>query len=212
LFLPRTATLGALISLASMGQVFLMNMTFDVPVKILSFHLLAMSVVLLVPQAPAADESLRSAASDGAGDAAAAVRHRSRQPERGGRPKPELYGIWSVTEFTRDGRPVPPSTVDVNRWQRVVFDVPQVVTYQRMNGELVDAPATVDGSTLTLTTPDQPAPLATPSFERPSPDLLRLDGKIDGAPVTMSLERVDLQAFTLRNRGFNWVQEYPYFR
>jgi hypothetical protein len=81
-----------------------------------------------------------------------------------------------------------------------------------MNGELVDAPAIVDGSTLTLATPNQPAPLATLNFERPSPDLLRLDGKIDGAPVTMSLERVDLQAFTLRNRGFNWVQEYPYFR
>ena len=39
LFWPRTAVLGALLSLLSMGQVFLMNMAYDVPVKILSSHL-----------------------------------------------------------------------------------------------------------------------------------------------------------------------------
>ncbi|GAT12064.1 hypothetical protein [Mycolicibacterium novocastrense] len=50
LFVPRTATLGALLSLLGMGQVFVLNMTFDVPVKILSFHLVLMSLVLLAPQ------------------------------------------------------------------------------------------------------------------------------------------------------------------
>ena len=50
MFLPRTATLGTLLGLASMAQVFLLNMTFDVPVKILSGHLLLMSLVLLAPQ------------------------------------------------------------------------------------------------------------------------------------------------------------------
>jgi hypothetical protein len=33
-----------------MAQVFMLNMSFDVPVKILSFHLLLMSLVLLAPQ------------------------------------------------------------------------------------------------------------------------------------------------------------------
>jgi hypothetical protein len=28
----------------------------------------------------------------------------------------------------------------------------------------------------------------------------------------MSAERVDLNRFALRNRGFHWIQEYPYFR
>ncbi len=49
LFVPRTAVLGTMLSLASMAQVFLMNMTFDVPVKLLSFHLLLISLVLLAP-------------------------------------------------------------------------------------------------------------------------------------------------------------------
>ena len=51
LFWPRTATLGALLALASMAEVFVMNMTFDVSVKILSFQLLLLSLVLLAPHA-----------------------------------------------------------------------------------------------------------------------------------------------------------------
>jgi hypothetical protein len=35
---------------------------------------------------------------------------------------------------------------------------------------------------------------------------------MSGRPVTMSLEPVDLNIFTLRKRGFHWVQEYPYFK
>jgi hypothetical protein len=50
LFLPRTATLGALVGVASMAQVFMLNMTYDVPVKLLSFHLLLIGIVLLAPQ------------------------------------------------------------------------------------------------------------------------------------------------------------------
>ena len=50
------------------------------------------------------------------------------------------------------------------------------------------------------------------AFVRPQPDQLRLTGRLKGQAATISLERVDLNSFTLRNRGFNWVQEYPYFR
>src|SRR5260370_37302481 len=52
LFLPRTTTLGALICLADATEVFVLNMTYDVPVKLFSFHLILMSLVLLVPELP----------------------------------------------------------------------------------------------------------------------------------------------------------------
>jgi uncharacterized membrane protein YphA (DoxX/SURF4 family) len=51
LFIPRTATLGAMLALVDMSLVFVMDMTFDVPVKILSGHLMLMSLILLAPQA-----------------------------------------------------------------------------------------------------------------------------------------------------------------
>ncbi len=49
LIVPRTTMLGALICLADMTQVFMLNMTYDVPVKLFSFHLILMSLFLLAP-------------------------------------------------------------------------------------------------------------------------------------------------------------------
>ena len=66
----------------------------------------------------------------------------------GGRPKPELYGICSVTEFTVGGNPAPPLTTDEKRWQRIVFDDPGILTYQRMDGELVPVPAELHSDTI----------------------------------------------------------------
>jgi hypothetical protein len=78
----------------------------------------------------------------------------------------------------------------------LVFDNPGAVTDQKMNGELVDAPAMVDAHTVAL-----PGLRATFTFDRPEPDRLRLDGRLNGRPATMSLERVDLNGFTLRAEG-----------
>ena len=243
LFLPRTATLGALLSLASMAQVFLLNMAYDVPVKILSFHLLLISTVLLAPQArrlanvlvlarpaePATQPQLFSTARRNRIAAAVQVALgvwvtigcvvltlQAWHEMGGGSPKSALYGIWEVTDFTLDGTSRPPLTTDETRWQRLIFDAPAAVTYQRMNGELVDVAATGTGrgtDILTLTTSgvaDQP--LATLTVDRPAPDRLRLDGHLDGRPVTIALQRKSLDDFLLLNRGFHWVQEQPFFK
>jgi len=49
LFIPRTATLGALVALCCTVEIFTLNMTYDVPVKLFSFHLIVMSLFLLAP-------------------------------------------------------------------------------------------------------------------------------------------------------------------
>ena len=41
--------LGALIALCDMTHVFMLNMTYDVPVKLFSFHLMLMALFLLAP-------------------------------------------------------------------------------------------------------------------------------------------------------------------
>jgi hypothetical protein len=50
LIVPRTATLGALVCLADTLEVFMLNMNYDVPVKLFSFHLILMSAFLLAPE------------------------------------------------------------------------------------------------------------------------------------------------------------------
>ena len=74
-----------------------------------------------------------------------------------------------------------------------------------MNGELVDAAASQTGDTLAL--PDVDAEFV---VDRTG-DHLRLDGRLKDSRVTITLERQPLDDFTLRNRGFHWVQEAPYF-
>ncbi|PYU30035.1 MAG: hypothetical protein DMG31_15250 [Acidobacteria bacterium] len=52
LIVPGATMLGMLICLADLTYVFLLNMTYDVPVKLLSFHLILMCLFLLVPELP----------------------------------------------------------------------------------------------------------------------------------------------------------------
>ncbi|WP_228002753.1 DoxX family protein [Nocardia australiensis] len=245
LFLPRTATIGAMLSLVSMAQVFVLNMTFDVPVKILSLHLVLLSMVVLAPQArrladmlvlqrpsePATQpDPFRSRRVRAIAVAVQAVLgiwiftggvHMGMKywdQGGGGTPEPPLYGIWTVSEFTMDGYPVPPLTTDENRWQRLVFDI-SGTTYQRMDGTLVPTLTNVDTAAHTIVvsgppaTPDaQPAPIANFTFDQPTSDLLRLTGQLNGKPVTITLEQVDLDRYPVHRGGFHWVQEYPNFR
>lgn len=245
LFVPRTALVGAMLALVCTTQVFVLDMTYDVPAKILSFHLMLLCLVLLAPEAgrlanvlvldrptgpSTAPPLLRSPRAD---RIAAAVQIAlgvwlvfsnaytgwERWNEQGaGRPEPPLYGIWAVTDFSVDGKPLPPLTTDGLRWHRIVFDR-DGVTVQRMDGQLVPVLATVDPGARTLVVAAAPAavgagpqPLGSFGFHRPAPERLTLTGTLAGQPVTVALTSIPLDDFPLRGRGFHWVQEYPYFR
>jgi len=223
-----------------------MNMTFDIPVKLLSLHLLLMSLVLLAPYLrrlvnvfvlqgacePLTQPSLFT--EDRKNRAAAWIQvaigmwvalsggydrwvvwQEQYSPSS---PKSELYEIWDVRYFIVDGRPVPPLLTDENRWQRLVFDAPQAATYQRMDDQLVPAHADfLPERALELTavadaTGGSQRAFATLSYERPTPDRLSLRGKLHDRAVAIGLERVNPNSFTLRSRGFHWVQDYPYLR
>ncbi|BCK54851.1 DoxX family protein [Nocardia wallacei] len=249
LFVPRTAVLGAVLSLASMAQVTLLNLTFDIPEKLLAGHLLLISLVLLAPYlGRLADMFVRQrACAPLAQPALFTDRRKNRvalwlqvalglwiafgsgydrwvvwQEQYGpASPKSELYGIWDVRDFTLDEQPVPPLTTDENRWQRLVFDDPAEATYQRMNGELVPLRAEfgrdrqLELTTATDTTgeeADHHPIVATLSTERPAQDRLLLRGTLNDHLVAMTLERVDPDSFTLRSRGFHWIQDNIYFR
>lgn len=243
-FVPRTAILGAAVSLASMAQVLLLNLAFDIPEKLLAAQLLLFSLFLLAPYARRlVDVLVRQRACAPLTQPALFIDARRNRAAvwlqvalglwvafgcgydrwvvwqgqySAASPRSQLYGIWEVRDFTLDGQAVPPLTTDENRWQRLVFDRPEQATYQRMNGELVPARAVFrpDGG-LELTRMDpagQLRPFATLSTERPAPDRLILHGTLNDHPIAITLDLVDLNSFTLRNRGFHWVQDYPYFR
>ena len=241
LFIPQTATLGALVALAVTGEVFTLNMTYDVPVKLFSFHLVVMSAALLAPELKRLTQVLvlnRIAGPSTLRPLGRSVRARraiviaqilfgayivgvgfygaSQQwwTFGGGAPKSALYGIWNVERMSIDGVERAPLLTDYDRWRRVAFDRPTAMSLHRMDDTVVTYGAAIDTAarTIALTKPGDPTWKTTWWFERPVPERLVLTGELDGRKIEMSLQLVDLGKFLLRQRGFNWIQEYPFNR
>jgi uncharacterized membrane protein YphA (DoxX/SURF4 family) len=173
LLFPRTTTLGALIGLVDMLQVFVLNMTYDFGLKQISFHYLLMFGYLLAPDAgrlanvlvlnrpaepsPEADLFATPRANRIALTAQIVfglyligmftwVATRSYYAPGGpGEPRSPLYGIWNIEELTVDGETRPAVLNDYDRrWRRAIFDTPNVVVFQRTDDSFAHYEATVD--------------------------------------------------------------------
>ena len=175
LLFPQTTLLGALIGMADMLQVFLLNMTYDFGLKQISFHYLLMFAFLLAPDAPRLASVLllnRPTAPSSPPDLFATPRAnriarvaqvvfgiyligmftwvatRSYYAPGGpGELRSPLYGIWNVEELSVDGQTRPTVLNDYDRrWRRVIFDTPTVVVFQRTDDSLAHYEARVDTS------------------------------------------------------------------
>jgi hypothetical protein len=239
LFIPQTAALGALICLFDTIQIFILNMTYDVPVKLFSVQLIVLSVFLLAPRIP---QLFRVLVQGGFGERHETAIERSRRPGRlllgaqivfgiyivamnlhgarqgwtqygGGAPKSPLYGIWNVDRMSIDGQIRSPLLTDYDRWRRVIFDRPGAMALQRMNDTVVFYGVAIDASAGSIA-PTQPANAWTTPlrFQRSAPDRLILDGDMNHHRVHMELRLFDRNDFLLVTRGFHWVQEYPFNR
>jgi hypothetical protein len=79
--------------------------------------------------------------------------------------------------------------------------------------EITDA--TLEFREMTVAADDDPskAPLVgTLAFTRDGEKTLRLSGELAGAKIEAVCERLDARDFLLLNRGFRWVNEYPFNR
>jgi hypothetical protein len=128
--------------------------------------------------------------------------------------KPPLYGIWSVDEFSVDGQLRPPLLTDTTRWQRAIFQYPGALTIQLMNGpnQGFRLDLNMENKTFSLEKRDDADWKAEFTFEEVDPELITLKGEFDGHKTDAKLIRFDESKFLLRNRGFRWVQEYPFNR
>lgn len=241
LLTPRTTTLGALVCLADMVQVFMLNMTYDVPVKLFSFHLILFSLFLLAPEAnrllgfffthrsiaPSTQPPLfRSPRANRVAVALQVVfgfyligigiysSIQGWHTYGGGRTKSALYGIWNVDEMSVDGKLRPALFADHDRWRRVVFDFSTFMSFQRPDDTFTGYGSAINEKdhTIALTKPADKNWKATLTYTRPAPDQLVLNGSMDGHQVEMKLKLMDRDKFTLVNRGFHWINEYPFQR
>jgi hypothetical protein len=151
LFFRRTATMGALVIIAVMTNVVMLNFCYDVPVKIYSTELLVAAFYIAAPRLPAIfDLLLRGRAIAAASPAPLFARRRldfgariigivfavyvlgmgayeylARAREDVSRrvQMGSLAGLWDVEEFVRDGKVVPATGDDKTRWQMLGLSV-----------------------------------------------------------------------------------------
>jgi hypothetical protein len=236
LFVPRTATLGALVCLADMIQVMMLELTYDVPLKGFAFHLLLLSCFLLAADAPrlvrflllnratapsTQDQLFRGVRANRIALAAQIIfglwlvgayslySWGVWNTRGGGRQLPALYGIWEVKQMSIDEQPRPPLLTDSSRWRRAIFDLPDRMSFQRLDDSFVPYGASVNlqEKTLALTKSDDKNWTASFNFQRPAGDQLILDGRMDNHQVHMELQLTDRNSFLLVSRGFHWTQE-----
>ncbi len=243
LLVPRTVLLGALICCADMMMVVTLNMCFDVHVKLLSLHFLCMSLLLIAPDAarlarlfllnrtvePAATPPLFAnrrldrvphillflfgVYAIGMSFTNAYQRYQKFHP-----PRPPFYGVWSVNEFSLDGKVIPPKT-DPKSWRWVTFQSPGVLMVEEMIGAEEHFALDLDlkgkrmGLARTRWSPEtgvvkdaarkpvkEPGWQAELTFTQPTPDDLVLDGMVDGHHLHAKTRKV----VQLRD-NFRWI-------
>lgn len=241
LVFPRTTTLGALVCLADATEVFLLNMTYDVPVKLLSFHMILLALFLLAPDAkrlanffvldraaarPSNQSLFRSVRKNRIAFAAQVLAgifliganvHGSAEASKmygAASPKSQLYGIWNVENFVVDGQPRPPLLSDAVRWRRIVFDYPEYTTVYSMKDaeQFYGAKIDAKAGTLILTKYSDKNWKADFSFSRPDASHLILNGTMDRQKIHAEFQLLDRSKFLLVQRCFHWVQDYPFNR
>ena len=226
LFFPRTAILGALVCLADSIEIFTLNMSYDVPVKLFSFQLVLMSLVLLAPEMPrlaqfffsdrpltarirpalfASPRKNRIAFWAQAVLGLAIVAntfysdYQSWHTYGGGSPKSALYGIWNIEEPTQ--------------WKRVIFERPTGVAFQKLDDTFTNFTVAIDTkAAMIAVSKSNDKNWGSLKFERPAPDTLTIDGTLGTDKLHLRAKLLDRSKLTLISRGFHWIQEYPFNR
>ncbi len=158
LLLPRTTLLGALVAAGNMVVVFLLNLCYDVPVKLMSLHYLVMALLLIAPDVPRLAgvflfnrrvEPVRIAPVFarrwlawaphaaillfGLWSVYTSFQQASKMYREHHPPRPPLYGFWAVEELAVDGKAVPVLAVPA-RWRWVQVSAPGSFSVQLVDG------------------------------------------------------------------------------
>jgi hypothetical protein len=122
-----------------------------------------------------------------------------------------LYGIWNVERLSVDGQVRAPESFDYDRrWQRVIFDEPEAIVFQRADDSFARYGAAFDrqSGAFVLTKGNSLTWTSRFTFDRAPDDRLSLDGEMDGHRIQAELRLVDRSAFPLLNSGFRWVRPH----
>jgi hypothetical protein len=234
LFFKRTRLMGALLAIAVMSNVVILNFCYNVPVKLFSSHLLAIAVILVLPDAkrllaffilnkPVSSVPSQPVYRSGRGRSVYIllktiviagflvfniVQARIMQQQITVlSERPALYGIYDVQDFILNGDTLPALVTDTRRWKRMYIHRPGSVSIQYMDGGSIYWNCEVDSLRHTIRLGSMGSSITTMYNYQINQDIMTLTGGDPQTIITFSTKSPD--NLPLLKQGFNWVNEYP---
>jgi hypothetical protein len=239
LLFRRTTVFGALFSITVLLNVFMMNMFYDIPVKLFSFHLLCLAIFIALPDVKRlftfffTDKTVYPPTRPafvftrgftkwkniikmifivlmGVWTVWQGIREMKEYGDDA--PKGPLYGIYYVQYFVRNSDTLAPLITDSNRWQRLIIEN-EFARVTMMNDSSDKYEVKVDTAKKELSLIALEGGNAGHMlYENPDKQTLLLSGILNKDTVSISFKRKGPEDFLLMNRGFHWISEYPFNR
>ena len=241
LLFRRTVTIGAFLTLMTARNVTAVNYFYDVPVKILSTHLVLMTIFLLAPSfktlitffftykavslKPITQPSFKkkwikvSLIVFKSLVIAYAIGYSTfelfgYEKEFGEKaPKPALYGLFKVTHFEKNSDSIPSDINNSERWRYIILENVGNAEIQTMNKTRLFYKSEIDTLKKELKLTSYQDSLDAFTIKYTKTDKKFTFETINKNDTIKASGRILLKEnFNLTNRGFNWINEYPFNR
>lgn len=233
LLFRRTRTAGALLAMGIMINVFVVNVTFDISVKVFSSFLLLVSILVLAPDIPNLLRFFfgnRQGCSKGWAQVRPGRQHRKLYSGikalvvatllfdvltpyvRSGNfnddraPRPYLHGAYQVRDFLYNGDTLAPLLTLHSRWKRVFVHRRGYLVIERMDGTMLDYTMRLQRSAnrLDIQSPRTNQRWSLRYSARDSV-LSGLEGKIGKDSIAVTLKAITLGELPLLQDEFHWA-------
>ncbi|WP_179343482.1 DoxX family protein [Winogradskyella ursingii] len=237
----KTTTLGSFIIIGVMTQVAMMNLMFDIPVKLFSIHLILMASVIFVTdikrftsvfiknKATNAYEFYHPVSSKSYHKTinklkkifvpiillvACVLGYLGELNVTDKNHKPHLYGIWESELFVKNSDTIAPLITSSNRWRYLVIENKGRAIVKTIDDELLRYNFKLDTvqKKISMYTENGKMDSLNINYIYKNTDYLNLEGSLNNDSISVTLFRKNLDDFPLRSRGFHWINERPYNR
>ncbi|MEM6631943.1 MAG: hypothetical protein AAF694_19860 [Bacteroidota bacterium] len=240
LLFRRTRVLGGWVAFGVMLNVFVLNMSYDVPVKLFSFQLMLMGLFIgmtdfqrlkqfFITNTPVGPATYPPYVKGKIGQriilgvqvlvvgfilytqVSRSIDSRKQYGEN--RSKPPLYGAYEVAQFVRNQDTLAPLLTDTFRWRYLLIDYPNFITVLKVDERMERFTSEIDtvAKTIQLNRRQDTLNKYILNYSQQNQHLV-LKGQLEADTLDISLNLIPVDSFALLNRGFRWVNEVPYNR
>jgi uncharacterized membrane protein YphA (DoxX/SURF4 family) len=215
LLLRRTSKSGGLVAAAVMLNVMMINLSYNISVKLYSIFLLFLSILIVVlslertalSQVQGRNARLIKAAvvllilTEGLWLYVSTERYNDDLTER-----PPLHGAYDVQQFVSGDTIIPPLLTDPVRWRRVFVHRHGYFIVQTMNDKMRDFDLRYDTAKRNLVLIDpRDSSRSILAYNKTADSTLQLAGTIGGRDLHLQLKQINLDQLPLLKPEFNWT-------